>query len=225
MDKNWLDKAALILAKFVQVRGLGSAFRFNGPDAAMSQQPDFRAWLTPIDGDPPLTVSLIELKSEGIVRRCWEDIIAHGRGRVRLPWDGKGSWDMVDMIVLKVCATTRLPKSWSSHATNFQVAAYLSFYKLTWLCWTAASHLIVFRLVRGTSDKPYLVISDIIQVNDVREPAQDPADKRIGERWMACIVGCSPGGIAENSHGLFHFDVEDLTSVSGDPNPGSTGGT
>ena len=57
-------------------------------------------------------------------------------------------------------------------------------------------------------------------MDDTREPDPDPVDKRIGERWMTCIVGCSLGGVATHSQGNFDFDVEDLSSIRRDsPKP------
>jgi hypothetical protein len=103
------------------------------------------------------------------------------------------------------------------HLNILQIAAYLSYHRLEWLCWTAASHLIVFRLVRKPQTQPYLVISDVVQVDDTRVQFQNPADERIGQRWMTCIVGCCLGGIATASNGMFSFDVEDVTSSNGVP--------
>lgn len=34
---------------------------------------------------------------------------------------------------------------------------------------------------------------------------------------MTCVVRCSLAGVAAHSQGQFHFDVEDLISISGDP--------
>ncbi|KAF8479987.1 hypothetical protein JB92DRAFT_1768443 [Gautieria morchelliformis] len=98
-----------------------------------------------------------------------------------------------------------------------KVTTYMVSYNMKWLCWTAASHLIVFRIVHHPPQNPYLVISDVVQVEDTREPDPDPVDKRIGERWMTCVVGCSLAGLAAHSRGQFHFDVEDLSSISGNP--------
>ncbi|KAF8479980.1 hypothetical protein JB92DRAFT_3041604, partial [Gautieria morchelliformis] len=97
------------------------------------------------------------------------------------------------------------------------VTTYMVSYNMKWLCWTAASHLIVFRIVHHPPQNPYLVISDVVQVEDTRKPDPDPVDQRIGERWMTCVVGCSLAGLAAHSRAQFHFDVEDLSSISGDP--------
>ncbi|KAF8517635.1 hypothetical protein JB92DRAFT_3303961 [Gautieria morchelliformis] len=145
-------------------------------------QLEIQGRLTSIDGGL-VDINIMELKSEGIVRHFWEAIINRGHGDAQLPWDGRTRWDPVDMILLKV-------------------ASYMVFHKMTWLCWTAASHLIVFRLVHHPPQKPYLVISDVVQVDDTRKPDPDPVDKRIA-----------------HSQGKFHFHVEDHTSVIGDPNP------
>ncbi|KAF8476475.1 hypothetical protein JB92DRAFT_2838164 [Gautieria morchelliformis] len=163
------------------------------------QRPDIRGQLTPLGVDvAPVDISIIELKSEGIVRKNWEAIVNRGREQVRLDWDGRGRWDVVDKILLKV-------------------TTYMVSYNMRWLCWTAASHLIVFRIVHHPPENPYLVISDGVQVDDTRKPDPDPVDKRIGERWMTCVVGCALAGLAGHSRGQFHFDVEDLSSTSGDP--------
>ncbi|KAF8476479.1 hypothetical protein JB92DRAFT_3134480 [Gautieria morchelliformis] len=164
LGKYWLASAALILQRFVQVKGIGEIFEFAPADTTRHQQPDIRGQLTLVGVDVArVDISIIELKSEGIV------------------------------------------------------TTYLVSYNMTWLCWTAASHLIVFRLVHHPPQNPYLVISDVVQVEDTREPDPDPVDKRIGERWMTCVVGCSLAGLAAHSRGQFHFDVEDLSSTSGDP--------
>ena len=101
--QSWLRRAGFILHKFVHAKGLGEAFRFSGPDTSRHQQPDIRGQLT--IGGGLVDVSIIELKSEEIVRNFWQKILDHGERNVRLPWDGKGSWDTVDKILLKVCST------------------------------------------------------------------------------------------------------------------------
>ena len=87
---------------------------------------------------------------------------------------------------------------------------------MTWLCWTAVSHLIVFCLVHHPEQTLYLVMSDVVQVDDTRELLPNPVDGRIGEHWMSCVVGCSLDGIAAQSQGKFHFHVNDATR---DPAP------
>ncbi|KAF8520571.1 hypothetical protein JB92DRAFT_1903039 [Gautieria morchelliformis] len=199
LGKYWLARAALILRRFVQVKGIGRIFEFAPADTTQHQRPDTRGQLTPVGVDvAPVDISIIELKSEGIVRKNWEAIVNRGREGVRLDWDGRARWDVVDMILLKV-------------------TTYMVSYNMKWLCWTAASHLIVFRIVHHPPQNPYLVISDVVQVDDTRKRDPDPVDKRIGERWMTCVVGCSLAGLAAHSRGKFHFDVEDLSSTSGDP--------
>ena len=101
----WLKKAARILQKFVQTKSIGNAFRFAPADTAQHQQPDIRGRLTRIDGSR-VDISIIELKGELIVRKFWKDIINRGREEVRLDWDGRGRWDVVDKILIKVCAAT-----------------------------------------------------------------------------------------------------------------------
>ncbi|KAF8505234.1 hypothetical protein JB92DRAFT_2965796 [Gautieria morchelliformis] len=192
LREYWLAKAALILRRFVQVKGIGKNFRFAGADTTQHQRPDIRGQLIPVG------VDATPFKSEGIVRKNWEAIVNRGREQVRLNWDGRGGWDVVDKILLKV-------------------TTYMVSYNMKWLCWTAASHLIVFRIVQHPPQNPYLVISDVVQVDDTRKPDPDPVDRRIGERWMTCVVGCSLAGLAAPSRGQFHFDVEDLSSTSGDP--------
>ena len=49
-----------------------------------------------------MNVSIMELKSEGMVRQFWREILDCGERNVQLPWDGKGSWDAVDKILLEV---------------------------------------------------------------------------------------------------------------------------
>jgi hypothetical protein len=102
LDHTWLRRASRILDKFVQVKGIGKKFKFAGTDTSHPQQLDFHAQLTPIGG-VPVTVSLIELKSEGITRKCWKNIIKHGWERAQLDWDAISSRKMADKIILKVC--------------------------------------------------------------------------------------------------------------------------
>ncbi|KAF8580547.1 hypothetical protein K439DRAFT_1662752 [Ramaria rubella] len=111
---------------------------------------------------------------------------------------GEGRWDEVDKIVVKI-------------------AAYLAHYNLTWLCWTAASHLLVFRLVRKFRI-PYLVVSDIVQVDDKRQPSKNP-DLSLGKHWMPCVIGCFLAGISGlgPDYSSLSFDVEDNTAVAGEP--------
>jgi hypothetical protein len=103
LEQTWLRSAALILHEFVQARGIGNAFAFAGADTSLRHQPDVRGRLTPIDGGP-VDVSIMELKSEGIVRNFWRQILDRGEENVRLPWE-RGRWDAVDKILLEVCAT------------------------------------------------------------------------------------------------------------------------
>ncbi|KAF8479982.1 hypothetical protein JB92DRAFT_3149370 [Gautieria morchelliformis] len=99
-------------------------FRFASADTTQHQRPDIRGQLTPVGVDvAPVNISIIELESEGIVRKFWEAIVNRVREEVRLNWDGRARWDMVDSILL-------------------QVTTYLVSYNMTWLCWAAASHLI-----------------------------------------------------------------------------------
>ena len=105
LGKTWLIKAEGILERFVETKGIGNAFWFAPPDTAQHYQPDLRGQLTRIDGSC-VDISIIELKSEGIVRKYWQDIIDRGREEVRLHWGGKGRWDIVDRILIKVCAAT-----------------------------------------------------------------------------------------------------------------------
>ncbi|KAF8479981.1 hypothetical protein JB92DRAFT_1768175 [Gautieria morchelliformis] len=105
LRQDWLARAALIVERFVRVKGIGTHFRFLGADTTQHQQPDIRGQLTPVGvGVARVDISIIELKSEGIVRKNWEAIVNRGREQVRLDWDGRGRWDIVDMILLKVCA-------------------------------------------------------------------------------------------------------------------------
>ena len=105
LGKTWLMKAARILKIFVETKGIGDAFWFSPADTAQHQQPDIRGRLSRIDGSR-VDISIIEVQSEGIVREFWQDIIHRGREEVRLDWGGKGRWDIVDMILIKVCAAT-----------------------------------------------------------------------------------------------------------------------
>jgi hypothetical protein len=104
LDPTWLSRAAVIVDKFVRVKGIGNAFEFAGGDALKRQQPDVRGQLRPIEGGL-VDVSIMELKSEGIVRNFWREILYRGEEDVRLPWDARGRWDVVDKILLKVCVT------------------------------------------------------------------------------------------------------------------------
>jgi hypothetical protein len=88
----------------VRVKGIGRAFQFVGADTSRRQRPDVRGRLKLIGGGD-VNVSIVELKSEGIVRNFWQQILDRGERQVRLPWDAKGGWDAVDNILLKVCAT------------------------------------------------------------------------------------------------------------------------
>ena len=91
LGQTWLRRAARILRKFVQVKGMGTHFEFAGADTSQHQQPNIQGQLT-IDGNvDPVTVSIMELKSEGIVRNFWQQILDCGERNVQL--DGKGSWD------------------------------------------------------------------------------------------------------------------------------------
>jgi len=107
LDQTWLSRAASILHKFVQVKGIASAFEFAGVDTSQCQQPDVRGQLISIEGGR-VDVSIMDLKSEGIVRTFWREILDRGEKNVRLPWNGEGSWDVVDKILLKVSATPTL---------------------------------------------------------------------------------------------------------------------
>ena len=105
LGKTWLMKAECILHEFVETKGIGDAFWFAPADTAQHHQPDIRGQLTGIDGSC-VDISIIELKTEGIVQEFWQDIIHRGREEVRLHWGGKGRWDIVDMILIEVCAAT-----------------------------------------------------------------------------------------------------------------------
>jgi hypothetical protein len=104
LQQTWLRRATLIVNKFVRVKGIGRAFQFVGADTSRRQRPDVRGRLKLIGGGD-VNVSIVELKSEGIVRNFWQQILDRGERQVRLPWDAKGGWDAVDNILLKVCAT------------------------------------------------------------------------------------------------------------------------
>ena len=101
----WLKKAARILQEFVETKGIGDAFWFSPANTAQHHQPDIRGQLSRFDGSR-VDVSIIELKSEGIVREFWQRIIDRGRKEVRLNWGGRGRWDVVDRILIKVSAAT-----------------------------------------------------------------------------------------------------------------------
>ena len=123
----------------------------------------------------------------------------------------------MNKIILKVCST--LTDTLFVLCNNVQITSYLVFYDMPWLCWTAASHLLIFHLVHHPGQTPYLVISPLIQVDDIQEPFLDPVDRQIGECWMICVVGSSLGNIATKSESKLHFHVNDSTPVTGDPAP------
>ena len=104
LESIWLKKAARILQKFVQTEGIGRAFMFVPVDTTQYHQPDIQGELTRIDGSS-VDITIIELKSEEIVRNFWQRIIDRRREVVRLDWGGRGRC-IVDMILIKVCAAT-----------------------------------------------------------------------------------------------------------------------
>ena len=66
-----------------------------------------------------------------------------------------------------------------------------------------------FRLTHRPGQKPYLVISPLVQVDDTREPLLNPDDRQIGERWMTSVMGCVLGNIAAKSQCNSHFPVNE----------------
>jgi len=105
LDQTWLSRAALILDRFVQVKGIASTFKFAGADTSQHQQPDVQGQLISIEGCLVIDVSIMELKSGAIARNFWWQILDCGEKNAQPPWDRKkGIWDTVDKILLKVSA-------------------------------------------------------------------------------------------------------------------------
>ena len=59
-----------------------------------------------------------------------------------------------------------------------------------------------FHLIHHPEQRPYLVISPLVQVDDTREPLLNPDDGRISEWWMTNVVGCVLGNIVAKSQGV-----------------------
>jgi hypothetical protein len=87
------------------LKRLGHGFYFGGTDTTQRQQPNFHAQLIPVgEKASSVNVALIEVKSEGIVRKFSEDIVRRGKEHIMIDWEGENRWDLVDRIVIKVLA-------------------------------------------------------------------------------------------------------------------------
>ncbi len=212
LGEHWLQGAEITVQEVLRQKNIGGNFEFARGSGAR-QIPD---WFVNHRG---VLLSMVEGKSETVMNAHCLQLLERADNGTEIVWGdhvsaGSHTANLLYKVQKTICVVSL--RKLMPH----KIAVYLGTYRKTWLCLTSLSCMLVFRLVRRSGGRPYLVVSDPVYVPDHAGCLTVVADDRLGRDWMPTLVATCLCEIAFSEPSLSESFVVPSSPVPiGDPAP------